>query len=160
MPGRNTRPTKGPVVEVARRAPKVTVASNWTSNDAYLFGFHLYSNGFFWEAHEVWEPVWLGTPVNSPERFVVKGLIQISNCCLKLAMHRRNAAQRLAAEAAACFDEALCRGAHVVMGLKAAEARLLAYSFLNALLAECRPPDGLLGRKPIFTLDKICNIMQ
>lgn len=61
------------------------------TNETYLFGFHLYNNGFFWEAHEVWEPVLIGIPVNSPERLMLKRLFLIANCCLKLAMGRPNA---------------------------------------------------------------------
>ncbi len=67
----------------------------WQDAPAYAYGLHLYLHGFFWEAHEVWEAVWLATAPNSQERHLLAGLIQLANACLKLEMAQPKAALRL-----------------------------------------------------------------
>ena len=42
-------------------------------------GLALYRAGYFWEAHEAWEPLWLAAPPNSRERALLQGLIQLAN---------------------------------------------------------------------------------
>ncbi len=59
-------------------------------------GMALYHAGFFWEAHEAWEPLWLAAAPNSRERALLQGLIQLANGRLKLAMGRAAAARRIA----------------------------------------------------------------
>ena len=66
--------------------------------NAFRYGADLFNHGYFWEAHEVWEAVWLASPPNSRRRQGVHSLIQMANACLKLAMGRCNAFRRLAAE--------------------------------------------------------------
>lgn len=63
--------------------------------DAFVAGLQLIDEGFFWEAHEVLEPVWMALDEGSAERRLVQGLIQIANGELKAAMGRPKAALRL-----------------------------------------------------------------
>lgn len=55
----------------------------------------LYQDGFFWETHEVLEPVWMALPDGTPDRAMVQAVIQLANARLKLQMDRPNAALRL-----------------------------------------------------------------
>lgn len=59
-------------------------------------GLALYRAGFFWEAHEAWEPLWLAAAPNSRDRAFLQALIQLANGWLKLAMTRAEAAVRIA----------------------------------------------------------------
>lgn len=93
-------------------------ALTWLRARDYLCGLALYEFGYFWEAHEVWEPVWLRCAPNSRERHTVAGLIQLANGCLKLRMGRGKAASRLAAEAARLIGEAGQNGAEPVLGVE------------------------------------------
>jgi predicted metal-dependent hydrolase len=79
-------------------APSVMRHEDWQDNAAYLYGHDLLGAGFFWEAHEVWEAVWLSCLPNSVEKLLLRMLIQQANGRLKLAMGRYRAAERLAAE--------------------------------------------------------------
>lgn len=67
--------------------------------DAFKAGLVFLDKGFYWEAHEVLEPVWMVLPVESVERKFVQGIIQLANGRLKLSMKRPKAAQRLVAKA-------------------------------------------------------------
>ena len=62
---------------------------------AFLFGVDLFNTGFFWEAHEVWEPIWMALAPNSRERIGCQALIQGANACLKLRFGWRKAFYRL-----------------------------------------------------------------
>ncbi len=76
---------------------------------AFRFGVDLYNAGFYWEAHEVWEPVWMALPPNSRERIACQALIQAANGCLKLRFGGAKAFVRLAVEVARHADEATVR---------------------------------------------------
>ncbi|MFT4959203.1 MAG: hypothetical protein ACI92Z_000276 [Paracoccaceae bacterium] len=84
-----------------------------TRSLAWRAGLQYLEQGFFWEAHEAFEPVWMVMPPNSAKRHMVQALIQFANASLKNAMQKPKAALRLCDIA----DEHLsfCKG--VVMGL-------------------------------------------
>ena len=73
-------------------------AEELENSDAWLSGQGYYRAGFFWEAHEVWEPVWMALPPKSVERLVAQAAIQLANAGLKLRMEKPKAALRLCDE--------------------------------------------------------------
>ena len=106
VPGQTARPTQGPVFDAANSAPPVTDPVAWKENGTYLYGINLHNHGFHWEAHEVWEPVWMGCAANTRERALMQGLIQLTNACLKLRMGRTKACDRLIGIARGHLSEA------------------------------------------------------
>ncbi len=98
VPGSGSEPDLAPLEHAKRLAPTVTRASDWQGNHAYLYGHDLLRAGYFWEAHEVWEAVWLAAPANGPERLLLQALIQRANARLKVRMDRHNGAARLQAQ--------------------------------------------------------------
>lgn len=135
MPARRHIPGSGSVPSMAvLEAAKADVA-------AFAYGADLFNHGFFWEAHEVWETVWMAAAPNSARRQALRALIQMANACLKLAMGKRNAFERLAAEIAhispneglahegldmaaqsSAFARFAANAAHEIGGLKTPEA--------------------------------------
>lgn len=109
LPGRNQRPQSGIVFDVAAAAPERMTRRDWETNTAYLYGFALYRAGFYWEAHEVWEPVWQSCQPNAPEKLLLQALIQITNARLKERLNRPRAAHRLIHHAEALLGEVLTR---------------------------------------------------
>ncbi len=98
VPGSGSKPDMAPLEAAKALVAPETSANAWQDNAAYLYGHDLLDAGFFWEAHEVWEAVWLNCPPNSAEKLMLRMLIQQANARLKLVMGRRKAAERLAAE--------------------------------------------------------------
>lgn len=76
-------------------------------SEAFRYGIDLYNSGYWWEAHEAWESVWLGMTQNSAERHGLRGMIQVANAFLKVHMARTGAAQKLQTDIESCFDAAL-----------------------------------------------------
>jgi hypothetical protein len=94
-PGTTPRPNESPAFDVARSFAAPFFEQDWPACEAYCYGFFLYRNGCYWEAHEVWEAVWQGCRPNSRERVLLQALIQIANAELKGVMGRPRARQRL-----------------------------------------------------------------
>lgn len=72
-------PSDRPDPKPARFTP-----DDWRSCDPYLYGIDLFNHGYWWEAHEVFETVWLaaGQRTTVCGRFV-QGLIQLAAAQLK-----------------------------------------------------------------------------
>ena len=62
---------------------------------AFKHGLMYLDEGYFWEAHEVLEPIWMALPEHSDERRFVQGIIQLANASLKAEMNRPKAVIRL-----------------------------------------------------------------
>lgn len=97
VPGRSDRHVEG-AFDTLRdtAAPGMSIEALFRSA-AFRQGRRYYDAGFYWEAHEVWEPVWLALPEGTDERVLVQAMIQLANGWLKLRMNRPKAAARLAA---------------------------------------------------------------
>lgn len=106
VPGENERPDEALMSAVIAAGPPTT-SDRRPDNPLWRYGLRLASLGYFFEAHEVLEPVWLRAEPNSRERKIVRAVIQLANAALKLRMGRPNAAARLVllarAEAAEAF---------------------------------------------------------
>ncbi|CUH82072.1 DUF309 domain-containing protein [Tropicibacter naphthalenivorans] len=109
LPGQTARHPEGAFDRFKQVAPGALSASM-----PWRLGLDLYHEGFFWEAHELWEAVWLAAPPNSAERCAIQGVIQLANAALKRRMGREAAAQRLDDLAEAHLLEAARRGADVM----------------------------------------------
>ncbi len=83
---------------------------------AWAAGLQFLRDGFFWEAHEVLEAVWMAAPENSAEKLFVQAVIQRANAALKMRMGRPKAATRLQDIADKLFDEAFSRRPDLIMG--------------------------------------------
>lgn len=151
VPGQTSRPEASPAFDAALAAPAYTVDRMWRENETYLYGIELYASGFFWEAHEVWEPVWMRSGGNSRERLLVQGLIQLSNACLKIVMERPDAAARLLTIAHEKIAEAAQGGAHV-MGIELSRLASEVTIFSDAMNAWQGNPDDLLKNRPTLAV--------
>jgi hypothetical protein len=60
-------------------------AGDWRRHPAFLWGVDLYNHGYPWEAHEVWERLWLHAPRGSAVHLMLQALIQ----CAAAAVHGR-----------------------------------------------------------------------
>jgi len=108
----------------------------------------LLRESFFWEAHEILEPLWQSLPPNSRERATLRGIIQLANAGLKLRMGRPKAALRLLADA----EEALMLAGAVCMSLDVA-------ALLGRIAAERARLTAGLGSELTSPLYRICKKM-
>ncbi len=95
IPGVNKRHPEAAFETLRRTAVVGYSADQLAQCQAYRAGLQFLQNGYYWEAHEVLEPVWMALAKDSVEKAFVQGLIQLANGQLKLLMNRPKAAQRL-----------------------------------------------------------------
>ena len=125
VPGVNARHRDGLFDAIRATVNSGMTESQLAQSPAFRDGLRFHRAGFFWEAHEVWEAVWMACGEGSGEKPFVQGLIQLANARLKLAMDRPKAASRLCDLASQCLDEAASRasGVTMVLGLPVDEIR-------------------------------------
>lgn len=96
IPGQTPRHPERTFDDLRQTARAGMSASDLLQCDAWKAGLHFLETGFYWEAHEVIEPVWLALPAG-PERQLARAVIQLANAELKQKMRRGNAVARLCA---------------------------------------------------------------
>ena len=109
VPGKTPRPDDACFADIKASVAGCGTIKALANCEAFTFGFEAFEQGYFWEAHEVWEAVWMALPPASAERLFVRGLIQTANARLKRTMGRDRAADRLAKMAESDVSEALRR---------------------------------------------------
>ena len=95
VPGKTPRHPEGAFDHLRQSVRVGMSAAELAKTAAFQRGLEYLEAGFFWECHELLEPVWMALPDESQERRLVQGLIQLANARLKLRMDRPKAALRL-----------------------------------------------------------------
>jgi uncharacterized protein len=105
VPGRFPHPTRdaaghsfGHEVSVASFS-----ADDWKHCGPYLFGLDLFNHGFYWEAHEQWEAVWLAAGRTGVIADLLKGLIKLAAAGVKVREGQPNGVRRHAMRAEQLF---------------------------------------------------------
>lgn len=80
-------------------------------------GADLFDAGFWWEAHEVWEGVWVGLPKGTAERGLLQALVQAAAYQIKVRDGLPDAAERLRQRALGRLDEGMAAHGDVLHGL-------------------------------------------
>ena len=109
-PGTDRAPDREPLEAAKKLVPVRFDGFVPASDPAFQYGLVLHDDGFFWEAHEIWEAVWKAAPMNGRDRLALRALIQIANAGLKQRQARPRAAARLTEEAKALLGELMSRG--------------------------------------------------
>lgn len=79
--------------------PQICLQSDWRKLPNYLFGIDLFNHGFYWEAHETWEQVWIELGRAGREADFIKGLIKLAAAGVKVREGRAIGVQRHAIRA-------------------------------------------------------------
>ncbi len=64
--------------------PEPLDPERWSESEAYRYGVDLFNHGFYWEAHETWESLWLAAGRRGPTAHWLKALIKLSAGIVKL----------------------------------------------------------------------------
>lgn len=86
VPGRAPHPTRDPEGhsrhEPAEKLERFDPA-DWRTCECYLYGIDLFNHGYWWEAHEALETVWIAAGRRSRTGLFIQGLIQVAVAHLK-----------------------------------------------------------------------------
>jgi predicted metal-dependent hydrolase len=114
LPGRTARPAE--TVFAALKAG-LEECRDAGASAAFAGGLKAFEARYYWEAHELFEAVWMALPEASAEKLFLRGLIQLANAGLKRRMGRMAAAERILGLADAALTEAARRRPGPVLGL-------------------------------------------
>lgn len=139
LPGGGDEPDR-PALERAKALVRARFDLFVPAEDCgFRYGLALHDASYFWEAHEIWEAVWMAAPMNGRDRLALRALIQIANAGLKRRMGRVRAAARLVEEAQALLGELVARGAALDLASVAGRLRAAALNEELSLWGENRP---------------------
>jgi predicted metal-dependent hydrolase len=112
-------------------------AEEWRKSSEYLTGVALYNAGHPWDAHEVWEDLWLAARAarDDRQREFLQGLIQCAAACVKAGEGKRDSCRKLAARALGRLEMI----AGVYMGLDV-PAFVAAFAAWAATAMDAPPP--------------------
>jgi len=84
--------------------------SNWPTHEVYLRGIDLFNHGYYWEAHEQWEALWVAAGRVGQDAAMLKALIKLAAAGIKVRQGRPKGVQihcqRAAASLRAYAEEA------------------------------------------------------
>ena len=101
VPGKAPHPTRDPEGHSYNKQPEQLASfdpEEWNSCEEYLYGIDLFNHGFWWEAHEALETVWVAAGRRTETGLFVQGLIQIAVAHLKWFQGFQDTATRMASE--------------------------------------------------------------
>ena len=99
VPGRSPHPVRDPNGHSYNKPPAqlaAFAAGDWRSCDEYLYGIDLFNYGYWWEAHEALEAVWVAAGRQTETGLFVQGLILIAVAHLKIHQGFNDVGQRMA----------------------------------------------------------------
>jgi hypothetical protein len=83
----------------------------WRESEEYLFGFDLFNHGYYWEAHDAWEGLWVAAGKRGAVSEHLKGLIKLTAAGVKVRQGITEGVRRHAQAAQGHFLEARRLGA-------------------------------------------------
>ena len=99
IPGKSPHPTRDPDGHSYKKPlePLASFENNqWQSCNAYLYGIDLFNHGYWWEAHEALEIVWVAAGRQTETGLFIQGLIQVAAAHLKKFQGFNDAAMHMA----------------------------------------------------------------
>ena len=81
QPGRTPHPTRDPGGHssgMAQEALEPPDPERWRACGDYLYGIDLFNHGFYWEAHEAWEDLWVACGRRGPTAMFLQALINLA----------------------------------------------------------------------------------
>lgn len=77
---------------------------DWNQSRIYLYGLDLFNHGYYWEAHEQWEALWLQEDRNTPIAQFLEGLIRLTAAGVKARQQNPKGIQNHASGAKDLFQ--------------------------------------------------------
>lgn len=80
---------------------------------AFAHGLKLFNHGYYWEAHEAWEGVWIALGRSGTQADFIKGLIKLAACGVKCLEGNETGARRHLQRATELFRSVQATHGHV-----------------------------------------------
>jgi len=91
----------------APETPPAPDPADWRGSADYCYGIDLFNHGYFWEAHEAWEGLWVACGREGPRAAFFQGLVNLAAAGLKARLGNARGIQANAGTAHRLFRVAL-----------------------------------------------------
>lgn len=148
-------PNRARPAEARGEAEKPTAPiapGRWADSPAYTRGVELFNAGYYWEAHEAWEGLWMAHGRRGPTAAVLQGLIKLAAAALKVREGRPAGVRSLATRAADHFSEAIAAAGDHQLGLDLKRCREFALAVAANPPVDPNPPGAAVSRVFAFAL--------
>ena len=101
VPGKSPHPTRDPAGHSYHEHPEPLATfdtAQWQNCQEYLYGIDLFNQGYWWEAHEALEALWVAAGRETETGQFLQGLILIAVAHLKMFQGFDDVARRMAGE--------------------------------------------------------------
>ncbi len=115
IPGQNVRHEEG-LFDVLTSMVQGCAVDDLPLTLTWRYASAFFDDGFYWEAHELLEAIWMVCPPNSAEKLYVQARIQRANAALKSRMGLARAVARLNTAARELEAEAARRSPDTLFG--------------------------------------------
>lgn len=108
IPTRFPHPVRDPEGHSYKKGHKKgagTFGSSWRQCHPYLYGIDLFNHGYYWEAHDAWESVWLACGRKGVTADFLKGLVKLAAAGVKAREGRKRRVQQQAKRAEELFRQ-------------------------------------------------------
>ena len=148
VPGHWPHPSRDPAGHSFGREAEAVLpldAEAWQHNETWLEGIELFDRGYYWEAHEAWEALWVAAGRTGAVADLLNGLIKLAAAGVKIRQGLGPQAARLGALASERFDRAQLEcGTQRLAGLAFADLHALAQELGAAPSGEVSTLEPLL----------------
>lgn len=86
IPGQSPHPISDPAGHSYGHRPEIPAPPDpqrWRESRTYLRGLDLFNHGYYWEAHEAWESLWMACGRSGPTADFLKALIKLAAAGVK-----------------------------------------------------------------------------
>ena len=149
LPGRTPHPVRDPAGHSFEQE-SAAVAEPALDAEEFVWGLDLFNHGFYWEAHEAWEPMWRAAGQGDPRRLLLKGLIFLAAAGVKIRQRKPGAAARHASRAAGLFRAVEMQAPELAVAVGLPIGELADRARDIALTAEVAPPLTSGTRRPVY----------
>ncbi len=150
VPGQSPHPISDPRGHrygLPAGAPEALDPDAWRNCRGYLYGIDLFNAGFYWEAHEQWEALWLSAGRHGALADFLKALIKLAAAGVK-RLEGRPGGVVSHAQRAADLLRPLAAGQSQLAGLRLAELLALAETIAQGAWPTGGPALTVSSRDP------------
>ncbi len=104
-----------------REAPLRLEEGRWENSAPYRRGFELFNAGYYWEAHEVWESLWMVHGRHGRFADLLKGLIKLAAAGVKVRQGQAHGVVTHSLRALSLFEKVRLECGQECLGLKLGE---------------------------------------
>lgn len=108
IPGQTPHPVSDPrghLHGTPHETPPPLDPFHWQASEVYRHGVDLFNHGYYWEAHEAWESLWLAAGRSGPVAIWLKALIKLAAAMVKIRAGNAAGGRRHALRAQELLDE-------------------------------------------------------